>query len=126
MPVTLMSDLSEISSGLPDSVADALKEQTEKIAQDARQRVPVDTGDLRDSIEVIEYNEPGRVGYRVVADARAEPVRGRSDGAPYAHLVEFGSVHNKPAQPFLVPALEDAENEVLDAVSGAIQEAADT
>ena len=120
MSVTLISDLSEISSGLPDAVAEALEAEAEKIAQDAKQRVPVRTGNLRDSIEVVPYNEPGFVGFRVVADARS--LTGKYN-APYAHMVEYGSVHNEPARPFLVPALEAGQDTVLDAVTNAIQDA---
>jgi HK97 gp10 family phage protein len=125
MPVTLTSDLGDIASGIPDEVKDAIKEATEEMADRARANVPVDTGDLRESIEVVEYNEPGFVGYRVVADARAEPVRGRSDGAPYAHMVEYGSVHNMPAKPFLIPALYEGRDATLDAVSDALKKAGD-
>lgn len=117
MTVTLVSHLGEIASGIPDDVKDTLKAEAEKVADKARANVPVDTGELRESIHVIDYNEPGFVGYRVVADARAEPVRGRSDGAPYAHMVEFGSVHNQPARPFLLPALAESKDDILDAVN---------
>ena len=120
MTVILKSDLSEISSGISDEVKDALKDATEKMAEQARANAPVgdvDGGDLRDSIEVVEYNEPGRVGYRVVADARS--ATGKYN-APYAHMVEFGSVHNDPPRPFLIPALWENSDETLDMVSEAL------
>ena len=117
MTVTLISDLSDIAHGIGPDVQKAIQDAADKIAEDARSRVPVETGRLRDSIKVIEYNEPGRFGYRIVADAEADPVRGRSDGTPYAHMVEFGSVHNQPARPFLVPALEEGSRDTIDAVN---------
>jgi HK97 gp10 family phage protein len=117
MSVVLKSSLGDISSGIPDEVKDAIKEQADQIAEAARQKVPVRTGKLRDSIEVIDYNEPGFVGYRIVAEARAE---GGRYNAPYAHMVEYGSVHNKPAQPFMLPALEEGRDPTLKAVSDAL------
>lgn len=134
--VSLTSDLSDISSGIPDAVREALKESAEKMAEGARSRVPVDTGELRDSIEVVPYNEPGFVGYRVVAGATADQLRatkwdrktgtrtytgGMREGAPYAHWVEYGSVHNVPAHPFLTPQLWEKRDETLDAVSEALE-----
>jgi len=59
-------------------------------------------GRLRESLHVEHDDE----GVWVVADAAAEPVRGRSEGAPYGHMVEYGSVHNV-ARPFLHPAAEE-------------------
>lgn len=122
MTVTLVSHLNEIASGIPDEVREVLKDQAERVAEAARSKAPVETGELRESIHVIDYNEPGFVGYRVVADATAEPIQGRSDGAPYAHMVEYGSVHNKPPRPFLVPALAENEDSILDAVTDRLGE----
>jgi len=118
--VTLKSELGNIASGISDEVKDVLKDQAEEIATSARSKAPVLTGNLRDSIEVIDANEPGFVGYRIMADARARPVRGRSDGAPYAFMVEYGSVHNEPPRPFMVPALEEGREPTLKAVENAL------
>ena len=108
MTVTLVSDLSEIAAGLPLRVEHALEDEVNGIADSARARVPVESGNLRDSIETIPYNEPGFIGFRVVA------------GEFYAHMVEFGSVHNKPAEPFLVPALEERRDRIVGAVEDAL------
>lgn len=117
--VTLYSDLSEIASGIPDDVKEVLKAEAEKVAAQARANAPVDTGELRDSIQVIDYNEPGKVGYRVVADARSATGKYH---APYAHMVEFGSVHNQPARPFLFPALAENKDDIVDAVNDKLGE----
>ena len=117
MTVVLKSELTDIASGISDEVKDALRDSVEAMAADARSKAPVRTGKLRDSIEVIDYNEPGFVGYRVVADARSETGK---YNAPYAHMVEYGSVHNEPPQPFLIPALEENSEPTLDAVKNAL------
>jgi len=41
-------------------------------------------------------------------------------GAPYAHMVEFGTIH-MPAEPFLRPALEGGQREAVDAMKGALE-----
>lgn len=120
--VSLQNDLDGVVSGIDEEVDEVLREQAEAIASTARSRVPVDTGNLRDSIEVVEDDRPGYSGYRVIADARS--TSGRYD-VPYAHMVEYGSVHNQPARPFLTPALEERRQETLDAVNDKLKELAD-
>jgi HK97 gp10 family phage protein len=66
----------------------------EHVAEAARERVPVDTGALRDAIHV-EPAEHG-IGEFVVA--------GNTE-AWYGHLVEYGTVNTDP-RPFLLPAAE--------------------
>jgi HK97 gp10 family phage protein len=41
-------------------------------------------------------------------------------GAPYAHMVEFGTVH-MPAEPFLRPALEGGQTEAVAAMKRALE-----
>jgi HK97 gp10 family phage protein len=89
----LKSRLPEIAASLDDVVKDVLEEGAQTIAEAARQRVPVDTGNLQDAIHV----ESARNGAYVIA--------GDTD-AFYGHIVEFGSVE-VPPRPFLVPALEE-------------------
>ena len=67
----------------------ALREAAEQAAQVARQRAPVASGRLRDSIGVEETEE----GFRVVADV------------DYAAFQEFGTERNR-AHPYLRPAGE--------------------
>lgn len=94
----LESRLPEIIAELPHEVGDALKEGADAIAEGAQERVPIETGALRDAIHVEETDG----GYLVVA--------GDND-AFYGHIVEHGSV-NTPPRPFLIPAYE-AEHESL-------------
>ena len=70
------------------AVNEALEVVAEEIAEHARRRAPVLSGELRDSIHVT--------------------LRGRSlavvAGAPYAAHVEFGTI-DTPTQPFMRPAV---------------------
>jgi HK97 gp10 family phage protein len=117
--VTLQSDLDGIASGISDEVDEVLRAKADEIADAARQAVPRDTGNLADSITVEEDTRRGYSGYRVVADARS--ATGKYD-VPYAHMVEYGSVHNDPPRPFLVPALDERRDEIYKSVMDAIEE----
>lgn len=86
------SRLPAIAAELLPRLEVAAGEAAELISQAAKERVPVDTGDLRDAIHV----EHGDDGFEVIA--------GNSD-VFYGHIVEHGGVHT-PAQPFMIPALE--------------------
>lgn len=90
----LKSRLPQIAARLDNVIDRGLKDVADDIVADAKDRVPVDSGDLRDSI----HAEPaeGGDGYTVLA--------GDAD-VFYGHLVEFGTTHTG-ARPFLVPAGE--------------------
>ena len=120
--VTLNSELDNIASGISDEVAEVMREKIEEVADAARQAVPRNTGNLADSIEVVESDLRGQRGYRVVADARS--TSGKYD-VPYAHMVEYGSVHNDPPKPFLGPALDERREEIEKAVDAKLKELAE-
>lgn len=70
-----------------------------KVVEDAKSRVPVRTGHLRDSIQ-------------------ATPVPGGFEVGPtkfYAALVEFGTA-TVPPRPYMMPAAEAAQTEFIKAV----------
>ncbi len=71
----------------------ACKETADAIAEDAKGRVPVATGKLRDAIHV---ERKGLAEYVVIAG---------DDEAFYGHMVEFGT-RRQPPHPFLTPAAE--------------------
>lgn len=77
--------LARIAAALPSVLEDIEAETAEAVAAKARRRVPIDTGELRDSIHV--------EGTDVVVDA------------DHALPVEVGTV-DTAAQPFLTPAAE--------------------
>lgn len=98
-------------------VAGAHREVVEEIADDARRYAPVDTGALRESIQV-EHDAPGRSRIAAYADYAAEVEYGTRPhviepdtkealawpgmvGGPYARVNHPGT----EAQPFLRPAV---------------------
>jgi HK97 gp10 family phage protein len=77
----------------------------EVILQHALEKVPVRTGFLRDSGQVTESD--GNAAVEFTAD--------------YAADVEYGT-SNMEAQPYLRPAVDEYEKEILDAVARSVQE----
>ena len=85
---------------LPDAVVQAARrvarDTAQKVATNARRRVPVRTGDLKGTIVVTEESA-GRA-YRISV--------GRMDGPPIAMFLEYGT-ERMDAKPFFGPSLED-------------------
>ena len=112
-----------------DALKDALAAGAAVAAQDAKRRVPVQSGDLKASIHVGGYTEL-TPDYRAVGAYGALPGpkgSGQKVGVlvgtklPYAHLVELGTAHSM-AQPFLRPAADGNQDEIRDAVDDKLQE----
>jgi HK97 gp10 family phage protein len=105
--VTLVNRFPRIMAELGPKVNLALLAGAEQIAQDARGRVPVESGSLRDAIHVDSDHD----GHLVVA--------GDND-VFYGHFVEFGTSNNA-AHPFLIPATESNRDNVIELVAGALR-----
>ena len=87
-----------------------LREGAQSIADEARNRVPVDTGALKDSIQVDEK-------YETVVFIRANA---KKKGIAYGRIVEFSPVINKP---FMYPARDAKINEIRRNFETALEEA---
>lgn len=97
------SRLPLIAAEMHPRVEEAIDRGTEIIAGSARDKVPVDEGDLRDAIHTDE-------GYVIAGD----------EDAFYGHMVEHGTSHTSP-RPFLIPALEEKRAEVVALVAAALR-----
>jgi HK97 gp10 family phage protein len=93
----------QIIATLDPRLEAALHVGRQAIASEARARVHVASGELRDSIHVD--------GDYIVA--------GDSDTF-YGHFEEFGTVHS-PAHPFMVPAAEARREEVVGLAAAALR-----
>ncbi len=82
------------------------------IVSDAKSRVPVKTGKLRDSIKATELEDGA--AYDISADAKNQK------GVAYGQFVEFDPKINKP---FLYPAMDAQRDNVHNRVKQAIQNA---
>lgn len=83
----------------------AVADETEEVAQDMRDSVPVDTGALQDGIQ-----------------AETEGLSGKATStAPHSWAVE-GGTSRMPARPFAQPAAERSRVRFPDRVSAAVRE----
>lgn len=89
----------------------ALREGVEEVVMDAKSRVPVKTGKLRDSIHAIEKEE-GAV-QELTANAR------NSKGVPYGRIIEYSP---KISKPYLYPALQAHIGDINRKMADAIRE----
>lgn len=94
------SRLAEIARTLDRQVDPATRISAERIAAEAADRVPVESGRLKAAIHIEQRASDN--GWAVVA--------GDTD-AWYGHIVEFGSVY-KSARPFLFPAFTSVRDNV--------------
>ena len=93
----LTSRLDNIAASLDEEIETPIRALAEMIEQEAKARVPVDSGDLRDAIHSDKLKDGT---YAVIAGAK---------GVFYGHIVENGSVKSAP-HPFLVPAFESVRD----------------
>lgn len=88
-------------------VSTTLAEHAEQVAEYAKALAPVDTGALRDSIEVVKVDD---LNYQIVATAE------------YAIDVELGT-SRQAAEPFLFPAAEANRAALKDNLAKALKNA---
>lgn len=83
----------------------AMLESANVIVSGARLRVPVETGEVRDSIRQHGVKEGKGGNLYVAITAGDKDTESKSGGTTYqvARLLEFGTM-KMPAQPFLLPA----------------------
>ena len=104
--------LQDYGKQVADAAKKALADEAEIIANDAKSRCPVKTGNLKESIHTV----PNKTGTRVyiVADATDK------DGVPYGKVVEYSP---KIQKPFVHPALDAHKDEISSKVADAIKQA---
>src|SRR3990172_6275248 len=111
------ADIIRLMQTLPpdifEKVQQVLKNGTVRLAEIAREIVHVRTGHLRASIRA-------ELGENMEGQAAFDPVQVVAD-APYASFVEFGTSRME-AQPFLGPAAEQVEPEILEEIDSVLRE----
>ena len=106
--MALQSRLPEIIAALDPAVHAATIAGGEMVAEDAKRRVPVVTGDLRDAIPVETTPE----GAAVIAG---------DNKVFWGNFVEHGTATGAAPHPFLIPALEDNRQSIEQVVADAIR-----
>lgn len=121
--------LAAIPKAVKDATQPALRKQAEAMAASMRGFVPVDSGELRDSIEVTPggqstppYSQPG--GSMTVPENAVAVTVGNAD-VRYGHLVEYGHGNgfggtNVPAHPFFWPAVRLHNKKAKQAIKRAV------
>jgi HK97 gp10 family phage protein len=105
--VAYKSRIPQIALTLDARITAALRAGAEAVEQDARSRVPVASGRLRDAIHT---EVEGDDVYVIAGD----------DDVFYGHLIEHGT-SRVPARPFLVPALEAKRESILGSVNAVLR-----
>jgi HK97 gp10 family phage protein len=104
----------EWTDDLHDAVEDVVEEYAEKVFDTATKEVPVDTGNLRSTIEQILMDGAQKVTKALVG----------TEKTTYAAYQEFGTTIHE-AQPYLRPALKKHAEDFVRAVADAVQDHAD-
>lgn len=125
----VLRKLRELEDGvLREKVFGALQRGGEAVAEEARARVVVDTGRLKESIKVKSHSRTLSVkveaDYPKNARLRKRKTRKQKAGSKeyYAMAVEYGTRHVS-ARPFLMPAGEAKARMITDEVEKALEEA---
>ena len=105
---TFKRSLENLEKKLIAAAMQGLEESGGAIVDEARERVPVKTGRLKDSI-----------GLATDEDALSVTVKADT---PYAKFVEFGTFKT-PARPFFLPAVEHERPKTAGRVADAIKKA---
>lgn len=129
-------EMDALLNKLPVEIAKKVIEQATRAAakivlEAAQRKVPIRTGQLKDSLAIKKdtkaFKRAGLVVYKVGANLSAR----RGKIAPHAHLVEFGTkggvvksgrfagakIPPMAARPFLRPALEESRAEILKVIA---------
>jgi len=104
--------LQDYGKQVADAAKKALADEAEIIANDAKSRCPVKTGNLKESIHTVPNKSGTRVN--IVADATDK------NGVPYGKVVEYSP---KIQKPFVHPALDAHRDEISGKVADAIKQA---
>ncbi len=105
--MTLRVNLGAIEESAGRAARKALLQTAADIVSVAKQLCPVDTGHLQQSIGAVPLSsERVRIGTEV----------------PYGKWVEYGSSRGGPAQPFLTPAVHQAQSTFETRVKDALKE----
>lgn len=137
----LIAKLNEIATVATDKVvARAARKAMVPVAEAARELVPVDSGDLRESIRLAAAKEEGRISAGIIMKGGKQSweietgdgdetltFSRRVDASWRWHFTEFGT-SSRPAQPFLRPAFDQNRDAVLqiftDEIRASIERAA--
>lgn len=122
-----LAAMERVKIAAKEAAMERLIKGAQEVAAIQRQLVPVDEGDLRDSITVTEpgqttppHSQPG--GSRTAGDNEVLVTAGNSD-VRYPHHLEHGTV-KREAQPFFFPAYRLLRDKIMRGTAAAFGRAA--
>lgn len=113
----LVASLKGISKSISaDVMAEMVKEGGKVVVRNTKPKVPVATGDLRASVDMVVRKRKNKGTAVAVVGPKFSPDKGEKRPSRHAHLIEFGftdraGVHH-PAKPFMRPGTEESKEEV--------------
>lgn len=118
-----LKELDQALSQLPKATAKNVLRRTAILAlapviADAKRLVPVDEGELKESLKVAGKlsKRQARKNAKAVAEGKSSvQLYAGPSALPHAHLVEFGTAHMRP-QPFMRPAWDANKDKVLELI----------
>lgn len=109
----LLDKLKKIGDGLSDKLKDAVGDAAQVVVDSARGKAPVETGNLKKSIDKeVENSKDNNCFFRV----------GIGKEAWYGRFAEYGTMY-KPARPFLRPAVDENKDDVVKKIREALNDA---
>ena len=113
----LMEQLRQAGADLDAAAGDAVAAAGDALLTEMVERVPVDTGNLRDHLRRTEPAHDGNyVWVEVGLDRRAD-----AETARYGTVQEYGAA-DTPAQPYIRPALDNGKTKARRAMVSALKE----
>lgn len=110
-PSQVTRNLREMGEHVVSAAKAALERGANKVVADAKRKVPVRTGKLKDSIKAVPNGD--KSAYRISANAK-------NRGVAYGQIVEFSP---KIKKAFLYPALDENRQQIRENIKNAAHDA---
>lgn len=123
----LAKELSQMGDDVKEKIFPVIEETAQRIQQEAKSRVPVDSGDLRESIKVRGNKKKLTAKVEAGYPKKGRKIkRGSAKSVPgarvyYALAVEYGT-KNQKEQPYMAPAVENAEDPFVERMGKVLEE----
>jgi HK97 gp10 family phage protein len=104
----LMQKLEEMGNKAGKIQNEALKKAAETVLDSAKEKVPVDTGKLKDTLDMSTVKTKNGEKYIEVGITK-----GDNSEIFYGKFIEWGT-SQRPATPYLQPAYEENQNKIKD------------
>lgn len=112
-----IESLQQAEVDIDAAVQRALKKGGEVLEKEMDQRVPVDSGNLKDHINIDGPHQEGNFSYVEVGVVNAD-----EETAIYGNVQEYGSPSkNIRAQPYIRPAIDGRKNAVKNAIKESLK-----